>query len=214
MNKTYFTSRFTFDPGREVVWSVLCKIIQKDIPAHAKILDIGAGYCNFINNIIAQEKHALDNASDLSTFASKDVTIHLRPCSDLSCFQDDYFDFIFSSNLFEHLSREDFEKTIEEVMRVLRVGGRLGILQPNYKYCFKNYFDDYTHRLVFSHVSLSDVLKAGGFNVVKIIPRYLPFSIKSANFPVFRLMIKLYMFLPFKPFARQMYIIAEKKKTD
>jgi len=213
MNKTYFNSRFTFDPRREVIWSILCKRIQKDIPVQLRILDIGAGYCNFINNIIGREKHALDIFPDLGKFAAKDVIVHVRPCSDLSCFQDDYFDFVFSSNLFEHLSREDFERTRGEILRILRVGGRLGVIQPNYKYCARDYFDDYTHRIIFSHISLSDALKAGGFKIIKIIPRYLPFSVQTARFLAIRSIISLYMLLPFKPFARQMYVLAEKPKS-
>jgi predicted SAM-dependent methyltransferase len=63
-------------------------------------------------------------------------------------------DVVFTSNLLEHVSRAEVRKTLTEIRRVLKPGGRLLLIQPDYRYCAREYFDDYTHQMVFSHVSI------------------------------------------------------------
>ena len=46
-------------------WEVLCPdFFQQFIPEEARVLDIGAGYCEFINNIRCREKLAVDLNED------------------------------------------------------------------------------------------------------------------------------------------------------
>jgi len=51
-DQSYFNSRFSFQKERDCVWRIIAKYLQKEIGFDAKILDIGAGYCDFINNIM------------------------------------------------------------------------------------------------------------------------------------------------------------------
>ncbi|MBM3309865.1 MAG: class I SAM-dependent methyltransferase, partial [Candidatus Altiarchaeales archaeon] len=121
------------------------------------------------------------------------------------------FDVVFASNLLEHLSYEDFQKTIAEVNRILKKGGKFIIIQPNFKYCAGEYFDDYTHRIVFTHISLCDALMASGFKINVLKPRFLPFTMKSSLSKLANpILIKFYLKSPLKPFAKQMLVIAEK----
>ena len=53
------------------------------------------------------------------------------------------------------------------------------MIQPNFRLAPRRYFDDYTHRTIFTDVSLCDWLEAAGFNIVKAIPRFLPLTVKS-----------------------------------
>jgi len=94
---------------------------------------------------------------------------------------------------------------------VLKAGGRLIVLQPNFKYCYREYFDDYTHRLIFTDVSLRDALVAWDFEILKVIPRLLPFSMQS-RLPKVPALISLYLRLPVRPLAKQMYVVAKAKK--
>jgi hypothetical protein len=55
----------------------------------------------------------------------------------------------------------------------------LSVIQPNFRYAYREYFDDYTHVAIFTHVSLCDVFRASGFDIVDVKPRFLPLSIKS-----------------------------------
>ena len=46
---------------RNAVWKVLCdEYFNKFISPKARVLDLGAGWCEFINNINAAEKYAMD----------------------------------------------------------------------------------------------------------------------------------------------------------
>ena len=116
---------------------------------------------------------------------------------------------MFASNVFEHLTREDLAATLGEIWRVLRSDGKLMIIQPNFRYSVKNYFDDYTHLQIFTDISLRDLLAAHGFRVERVIRRFLPFSVKTRA-PKWGWLLRLYLHLPFRPFAGQMFMLAQK----
>jgi SAM-dependent methyltransferase len=119
------------------------------------------------------------------------------------------FDFVFASNFFEHLDWPALDAIIPLVVRCLRPGGRLGILQPNFRTAPRRYFDDFTHRTVFTDVSLHDWLEASGLHVTHLEPRFLPLTVKSPA-GRFAFLVPLYWQLPFRPFAGQMLAIAER----
>lgn len=148
-NGGYFETRFAFSEDRERLWSVLVRYLQKRyIPSDAVVLDIGAGYCHFINNVEA----------------------HVCSCTMMTDLADSYFDVVFASNLFEHLERGAFWQTLKQVRRVLKSRGKLIVIQPNFRLCYKNYFDDYTHVQVFTDTSLVDALESVGFQVNTLVP--------------------------------------------
>jgi SAM-dependent methyltransferase len=205
----YFETRFTYDPRRDGVWKEICRYLQdRHIPREARIVELGAGYCHFINNIQGCEKHAVDLGNQITKYAHPFVKTHVQNCTDLRGLADGTFDIVFASNLFEHLTAAELTKTLGEVRRILRDGGRLIVLQPNFKYCCKHYFDDYTHIQIFTHLGLCALLAASGFTVCGVKPRFLPFSMKS-RLPIAPFLVRLYLHLPFKPFAGQMLIVAK-----
>jgi len=112
-------------------------------------------------------------------------------------------DLLFTSNLLEHLTDSDLDSAISEFKRVLKVGGVIITMQPNYYYAYREYFDDYTHKKVFSHESLVDWFMANGFSLVSIEKRFLPFSLKS-RLPKSYWLTKLYLLSFYRPFAKQM----------
>ena len=208
----YFATRFGYDPNRDFVWREVCRYLQpRDIPSDGVVLEIGAGYCHFINQIHGRERHALDLSPDLPQRVAAGVQAHVGSCTSLPMFQDGSVDVVFASNLFEHLTREEFSAALQEIRRVLRPGGRLVIVQPNFKYCAPDYFDDYTHLQVFTHLSMSDRLTADGFQIQRIEPRFLPFSMKS-RLPKSSTLVWLYLRSPFKPFGAQMLVIAQRAR--
>jgi SAM-dependent methyltransferase len=209
----YFASRLPYDPAREVLWPVLCRYLERDIPRQAAVLELGGGYCHFINNIRASRKDVVDLAPFLAQYAGKDVRAHVRSCTDLDSFDPESFDIVFASNLFEHLTREELDRTLTGIHRVLRVGGKLMVIQPNFKHCYKHYFDDYTHVQIFTHVGLADLLRTRGLTPEKVIARFLPFSLKKSG-PKWPWLLTFYLRSPFKPMAAQMYILARKDRRD
>src|SRR5262249_20113369 len=128
--------------------------------------------------------------------------------TELDFLVDGTVDFAFASNLFEHLPQADFRSVLESLRDKLSPQGTLTILQPNYRYAYRAYFDDYTHIAVYSHVSLCDFLRANGYEVLEARPRFLPLTVKS-RLPVSPLLIRLYLASPFRPLGKQMLIRAK-----
>jgi len=89
----------------------------------------------------------------------------------------------------------------------MKPGATISIVQPNFKYCFREYFDDYTHVSIYTAQSLSDLLAANGFRIVRCVPRFMPLTLKS-RMPVHPCLVRLYLMSPFKPLAGQMLISA------
>ncbi|HZN60425.1 MAG TPA: class I SAM-dependent methyltransferase [Planctomycetota bacterium] len=205
----YRTTRFRFDRHRQGVWRAIAEYLQRYIPPEGAVLDLGSGYCDFINAVRARRKWAVDLYLDPAEFAAEGVTPVRSDVTDLAAVPDGELDAVFCSNLLEHLSDDKLALTIAGVKSKLRPGGRLLAVQPNFRYCFREYFDDYTHVRVFTHVSLADFLEAHGLVVERVVPRFLPFSMKS-RLPKSELLVRAYLRLPYRPWAKQMLVIAKK----
>ena len=211
----YFDTRFPYDPKRLDVWREVTRYVQqKYIPQDSKVLDLGAGYCDFINHVSAKEKHALDVFARMPDYAHSDVTTHIQSCTDMSFLRDGELDVIFASNLFEHLMHRELLDTIAEIRRVLRFDGRLILLQPNFKYCYRTYFDDYTHLQIFTHMGMYDLLEMAGLEVEAMHAKFLPVNMKSTlrlRLPFLSLIVRAYMHSPIKPLAGQMLVVARNR---
>lgn len=206
---TYHETRFDYDPRRETLWKTLCEAhFSRFIRPEFHVLDLGAGYAHFINNVRSARRTAIDCWPEFLKYTAPGVAAHVASVTDLSMIADGSVDFAFASNLFEHLTREEFAAVLAALRPKLRKGGTLNILQPNYRRAYREYFDDFTHITVYSDISLCDFLRAHGWRVISCMPGFLPFSLKS-RFPVAPWLIRLYLLLPWKPFAKQMLVRAE-----
>jgi SAM-dependent methyltransferase len=204
----YHQIRLPADERRGVLWRTLCEsYFQQFVSAGDTVLELGCGYGDFINNIRCTNKIAVDRWPDAATHLKPDVRFYARGIDDLHEIPNGSVDFVFASNVFEHVSREEMERSLSEVRRVARRGGSLTILQPNYRFCYDEYFDDYTHVSIYSDRSLCDLLRANGWRIVDCKPRFLPLTVKS-RLPVVPILIRLYLALPLKPLAKQMLVRA------
>lgn len=197
---------------RQKMYQVLCaEFFQKYIPENAIVLEIGAGYCEFINNIKAKKKIALDLNPDIKKFAGDDIEIVISSSTDMKEIEKESIDVVFANNFFEHLSKEDIVKTIREVNRVLKRERKFLILQPNIRFCFKDYWMFFDHITPLDDRSLSEVLEINGFKVVECKPKFLPYTTKS-TLPKSILLLKLYLKLPpfHYIFGKQAFIYAMK----
>jgi SAM-dependent methyltransferase len=214
MTDPYYKSRYVWDDTRTVVWKEIVRFLKKFIPKDGTVLDLGAGYCDFINNVEAKNKIALDYSPDLKKYVGEGIKMVNNAVTDMSEVSSGSVDVVFASNLFEHLSDEELSKTMSETRRILKDNGRLILMQPNYRLSYKTYFDDHTHKKIFSDVSLGTFLVEHGFDIELRMPRFLPFSLKSrpSIVPVFPWLIRAYIHSPFKPFAGQMLFVSRLKK--
>ncbi|HEY1788250.1 MAG TPA: class I SAM-dependent methyltransferase [Verrucomicrobiae bacterium] len=204
----YHNTRFAQDPRRALLWHTLVTcVFQKEIPSDGVVLDLGAGYGDFINAVRARRRLAVDIWPGMLSHLDKGVEGLVTGVSQLDAIADASVDYVFSSNCFEHISQKELVPCLEQLKRKMKPGARLTIVQPNFKYSFRQYFDDYTHVSIYTAQGLSDLLAANGFRVVRCMPRFLPLTIKS-RLPVSPLLIRLYLMSPIKPFAGQMLISA------
>ena len=141
-------------------WRPICRFLQRYVDPRGTTLDLGAGYCHFINQIESKTKIALDiNEESLTRYANADVRCIAGAGSALDALPRASVDTVFASNVYEHFqTREDVAASFAEVHRVLREGGRFIILQPNFAYCYREYFDFFDHRLVFTRHGMEEGL--------------------------------------------------------
>lgn len=209
----YHESRFAPDRRRDVLWRTLWQdFFRNRVPADGCVLDLGAGYGHFINNVVARRRIAVDAWPGFAEHLSPGVEAITGSVTDLARIDDGSVDFAFASNLFEHLTTDDFATVLAALRQKLTPRGTLTILQPNYYYAYREYFDDYTHVSVYSHVSLTDFLVANGFEVTEIRPRFLPLTVKS-HLPVWPVLIRMYLRSPVKLAGKQMLVTARPLRT-
>lgn len=178
---------------RHRMWQVLCAgFFQRYVPRTADVLELGAGGCEFINNIDARHKTAVDVNPDLRDAAAPGVRVIVGPCTAVPAVPDASVDVVFASNLFEHLSREDILATVREARRVLRPDGRLLVLQPNIRFCQRDYWMFFDHVTPLDHFSTAEALEIGGFRVTETIVRFLPFTTKG-KLPTAPFLVKCYL---------------------
>lgn len=209
----YHMTRMGVDPRRAIVWKALWRYyFRHRIAADDTVLDLGSGYGDFINTVVAKRRIAVDIWPGLKKHVAPDVEAVIASVTDLSAIDDRSVDYAFASNLAEHLTKDELGAMLDQLKSKLKEGGTLGLLQPNYRYAYREYFDDFTHVTIFSHISIADFLEANGWKLLQIHPRFLPLSIKS-RLPAIPFLIGLYLASPFKPLAKQMLVLASPART-
>lgn len=213
-----YGNRFRGDlEKRNRIWKVLCgKFFQKFVPNsnHATVVDLGAGFGEFINNIKASSKIAVDLNDETPNHLNEDVTFIKASAFDLKAIMNDAVDIVFVSNLLEHMhTKNRVLKTLQETNRVLKPGGLIMILGPNIKYAYREYWDFFDHYVPLSHNSLDEALSLTGFKTTKVIPRFLPYSTKT-NLLQNPMVVKLYLKMPifWNFFGKQMFVLAQKER--
>ena len=199
---------------RDEMYKIICRnFFQKYIPYNSTVLDLAAGYCEFINNINASVKIAVDINPDVKNFATKGIKVILSPSTDMREINDKSIDIVFTSNFFEHLIKEDIVKTVKEMHRILKNNGKVLILQPNIRYCYRDYWMFFDHVSPLDDRSMCEVLEINGFKIIKCIAKFLPYSTKS-KLPKSIFLLKLYLEIPLlqRIFGRQAFIYAEKTR--
>jgi SAM-dependent methyltransferase len=197
------------------VWQILAKYFALWIPKDAAVLDLGSGYCEFINQVQARTKYAMDlNLEGLSRVGPGIQILH-QDSSESWKIASGSLDVVFTSNFLEHLtSKSHLERTLLEAYRCLKQGGRLIVLGPNIKYVHGQYWDFFDHYLPLTELSLSEALRNCGFLVPVCIDRFLPYTMsRGPEYPAWSL--KIYLAWPgiWPFFGKQFLVVARKPEA-
>ena len=216
LDQNLYTNRFGHEEmgGRVELWQVLCEWwLPQYFPAHSSILDLGAGYCEFINNIPATKKIAIDRSTDVREYAAKDVTAIIADLIDgLRQLEDNSVDRVMASNVFEHLpNREVLFQCLREAWRVLEPGGKIVVMQPNIAAVKEKFYDFVDHSLPLTEKGMGEALRVCGFVIERLTPRFLPYTTKS-RYPRWPFLVRLYLRFPFmhRFMGGQMFVVARK----
>jgi ubiquinone/menaquinone biosynthesis C-methylase UbiE len=198
---------------KHAIWKVLCEdFFQRCVLATDTVVDIGAGYCEFINNIRAAKKIAVDLNPDVHRFAAADVQVINASCTEITQIAAASIDVVFMSNFLEHLpSKQIVLDTLHETYRILKTGGKVIVLQPNIRFLPGEYWDFFDHHTPLTDRSLVEGLQLAGFTPTMVLPRFLPYTTKS-HLPRMPILVKFYLKIPlaWRLLGKQALVVAEK----
>ena len=181
--------------AREEVWKEIAPHVYGLMGRPAKVLDPAAGRGEFINNIPASERWAVDSVVYPEHIPHPGTTVIVSDIFDAEL-PGGHFDGIWVSNFLEHLPSQDaIASFLEKMYTAAAPGGCIAVMGPNFRYCEREYFDCADHTLALTHVAIAEHLYAAGFEPVKVIPRYLPYSFRS-RLPASRTLTRRYLRLP------------------
>ena len=182
---------------RNRVWRVLVgTFFQQLIPNGCAVLDMGCGYGQFINNVAAATKYAMDLNPQTKQHLAGNVTFLEQDCSTRWSLPDESLDVVFSSNFFEHLpSKQSLENSIREAARCLKPGGRIIAMGPNARIVPGAYWDFWDHHIPLTERAVVELFEISGFTIERSIARFLPYTmVNKRESPL--LLLKIYLKLP------------------
>lgn len=136
-----------------------------------KILEPGCGRGEFLIEFknLGMEVQGLDRSEEIKNLLEKE-NIKLEVCdiekNVVLPYPDNCFDIIYNKSFMEHLHHPDI--FLKEAFRILKPGGMILCLIPDWESNYKTYFDDFTHRTPFTKPSLEDILKLSDFSNVEV----------------------------------------------
>lgn len=201
---------------RDGVWKILTKdFFSRYVRPDHEVLDLGCGWGEFINNIEARSKLAMDLNPEAKTKLASDVTFINQDCSETWQLADNSLDVIFTSNFIEHLPNKTIlQATVLEARRCLKPGGRLVCLGPNIAAVPGLYWDYWDHHIALTDNSLAELLTMTGFEVSEKIARFLPYTMSNGKSPPL-LFVRCYLRLPlvWRYFGSQFLVVADKPRS-
>jgi ubiquinone/menaquinone biosynthesis C-methylase UbiE len=203
---------------RAAMWEVLCRVVlQRYVEPTDTVVDLGAGFCEFINTIRCEHKVAIDASPASRQYAAEGVHAVVGDVhAVLGKVADATVNVVFCSNFFEHLRNKEAVLTmLSDIYRVLVPEGRVIIIQPNIRYAYKEYWDFFDHHVPLSHRSLGEALQLSGFRIDYLKPRFLPYTTKS-RLPQAAWLMRLYLAVPPAQWllGKQMLVVARKRVSE
>jgi SAM-dependent methyltransferase len=161
----------------------------------SKLLDLGCGRGEFAQGFSSagMDVVGVDRSKEalLDNFKFEFVQADLE-VDDKLPFSDNTFDVVYTKSVVEHFYYP--EKIFTEFHRVLKPGGKLITLTPDWESIFKIFYEDFTHRTPFTLNSLKEIHLMNGFTDVEVEKFYqLPIIWKFNFFKCFSKLISLFV---------------------
>ncbi len=140
-----------------------------------RLLDVGSGKGNHLTGFARRGFNVcgLDNKHECIVASNHHNVLLCNIEKDSFPFTDNSFDVVFSKSVIEHITNAD--NFLSESLRVLKKGGMIIIMVPDWVSQWKSYWDDYTHVKPWTRKSLQNAMRIKGFdNVESILFRQLP----------------------------------------
>jgi SAM-dependent methyltransferase len=197
--------------ARAAVWSEIAPHVHGLMGNPQTVLDPAAGRGEFIGSIDAAERWFVDEVAYPEAESDPEVKVVTSKIMDAEL-PEDHFDGVYASNFLEHLfNQEEIAQFLERMHRVMKSGGRIAIMGPNYRYCADEYWDCADHWVALTHVAIAEHLYAAGFEPVKIVPRYLPYSFRGI-LPPSKALTRMYLRTPiaWRLLGKQFLVIGQR----
>jgi SAM-dependent methyltransferase len=191
---------------RRRIWAVLvADWFSRYVRPGDAVLDLGCGYGEFINQVHCRQRFAMDLNPDAARFLDTGVRLLPQNCAEPWPLPDGSLDVVFTSNFLEHLpDKPALGRTLDEIRRCLRPGGRLVAMGPNIKHVPGAYWDFWDHHIALTEASLSEALRTRAFAVDVCVDRFLPYPVAF---------LRAYLKLPFawRVFGKQFLVVGVRR---
>ena len=150
--------------------SLLAKYLfyRYDLVKGQSILDVGSGRGEFLRGFIScgMQGYGVDRSSAAEKYCPEAEHKVTDIENDGLPYEDNTIDVVFSKSVIEHFYYP--ERLVAEIYRVLKPGGLVITLCPDWEFYYRDYFDDFTHRTPFMQSSLRDIHLMYDFEEVKV----------------------------------------------
>ena len=160
---------------------------------NSSLLDLGYGRGEFLKESIDQGMmgYGVDISDYPKSYCKSGKIVLCDLTKQKLLFSDNYFDIIYSKSFVEHFYYSEI--IFEQVYRALKPGGIIITLMLEWKYIYKSFYEDYSHRTPFTKISLKDIHLITNFNNVKVESFKRPSILWKKNYYIY--IIKLLSFL-------------------
>lgn len=196
--------------SRQAVWNEIARYVHARMDAPQCVLDPAAGRGEFITAVPAAERWGVDlvKQADIEALGVQMIIDDVMDAE----LPKAHFDGVFLSNFLEHLPSQDaVGKVLGKLHAAMSPGGRIAVIGPNFRYCLREYFDCADHTVTLTHVSMAEHLYSAGFDVTAVMPRFLPYSFRSA-LPASPRLTGFYLRTPplWRLLGKQFFLLARK----
>jgi SAM-dependent methyltransferase len=146
-----------------------------------KLIEMGCGRCEVLAGFGSKGivTYGIDSAPSSAIYAerasAKFELLHFSSSEKFDPFEGTKFDFVFSKSFIEHLENpQDFMRAAK---KILKPGGKIITLTPDFEANVKVFYDDFTHIKPFTVKSISQLLEISGFEDIRVFKfRQLPIT--------------------------------------